>query len=712
MRKKCRIWWPKQIVSREPSSNSVLFGWFVSSSSGSLDVVVAFVSPVMSLPSIQSQLLGDLNHTNASMPSFVQDETMFCPLGLLSADSNGMVPHPTVPLNNEKATSIYRNDSHQNGEDTFEEDRGWCSCNCDAADEALIRSFSLEDCNWVKLVYDSQDNCNGGTHFMPKLHHVHWHGEIICNCDVHVIVYEVPTVGEYHILPSFLSCSEQVLTKSRTPNWLNELYHKQPLTDLDTTIHTINCAAAARSVFYRSASSKRLGYIQMLQPVAFIVASFSALMYIILQLFHWLLGCASHWRICDMPAKVFHTTGRSISIRCCQLLYWPVYLGYESSRSRSCVEYAEKAALHRHSLWTSMIFDILLGNAMGIALLIRAESIRLWIFSVVSGITNSLLRSGCVWLMGVPAGFKLNTELATVLGMISLNTIQIWSTLWFPVGIIFEHILRGLAMLGMVFGITTAAAFIRDVIELAALHVSAVHWTLSLIYSWQIQSIASIWRLFRGQKWNPLRQRLDNYDYTVEQHIVGSLLFTPLLLLLPTTSVFYIFFSFVSAGISVLCLLIEILISAVHATPYLKILLWIVSPRRFPSGIWFKVLSYGNNHSSRLTDSQHIHKDIKSSERLPKTKDASNGFTALVSQLQSNCLTFGEIVLPHYRHAFSGVSSSFFASAARGLFTGQRFPMTLGASFPAKLPWYFISPKEYWHLCYDSIVPRGKDNPK
>ncbi|CAM8892376.1 unnamed protein product [Rhodiola kirilowii] len=549
MRKKCRIWWPKQIVSREPLSNSVLFGWFVSSSSGSLDVVVAFVSPEMSLHSIQSQLL---------------DETMFFPLGLLSADSNGMVlvPHPTVSLYNEKATSIYYNDHYLNGELSFEEDRGWCSCNCDAADEALMQSFSLGDCNWVKLVYDSQDNCNGSTHFMPKLHHVHWDCEIVCYCDVQ-----------------------------------------------DTTIHTINCAAAALSVFYRSVSSKRIG---------------SFIGYWDVLLIGEFVKCQQKSSMRLGEVLVFDAVNSYIG-------QWPVYLGYESSRSRSCVEYTEKAALQRHSLWTSMIFDILLGNAMGFALLIRAESIRLWIFAVVSGITSSLLRSGCVWLMGVPAGFKLNTELATVLGMISLNTIQIWSTLWFPVGIIFEQILRGLAMLGMVFGITTAAAFIRDVIELAALHVSAVHWTVSLIYSWQIQSFASIWRLFRGQKWNPLRQRLDNYDYTVEQHIVGSLLFTPLLLLLPTTSVFYIFFSFVSAGISVLCLLIEILISAVHATPYLKILLWIVSPRRFPSGIWFKVLSCGNNHSSRLTDRQHIHKNIKSSdtERLPKTRDASSGFTAL-----------------------------------------------------------------------------------
>lgn len=146
-----------------------------------------------------------------------------------------------------------------------------------------------------------------------------------------------------------------------------------------------------------------------------------------------------------------------------------------------------------------MTADIILEYAVGLALLIRMESVRLWIFTVVGEITNNLLRSGCVWLMGVPAGFKLNTELATVLGMISLNTILVWSTLWFYASFILYYILLGLALLGMVFGIITIAAFIKDMIELAVFlfHVTALHWGLSLIYAWKLQSIAYLWRLFR-----------------------------------------------------------------------------------------------------------------------------------------------------------------------------------------------------------------------
>lgn len=89
---------------------------------------------------------------------------------------------------------------------------------------------------------------------------------------------------------------------------------------------------------------------------------------------------------------------------------------------------------------------------------------------------------------------------------------------------------------------------------------------------------------------NPLRQRLDSYDYTVDQHVVGSLLFTPVLLLLPTSSAFYIFFALMGTTVSFVCIFIELAISAIHATPYTKVFLWILMPRRFPSGLWVEIV--------------------------------------------------------------------------------------------------------------------------
>ncbi|GMP86603.1 hypothetical protein CsSME_00039319 [Camellia sinensis var. sinensis] len=148
-------------------------------------------------------------------------------------------------------------------------------------------------------------------------------------------------------------------------------------------------------------------------------------------------------------------------------------------------------------MWSSVAIDVLLGYFLGIALFFHAESACLWVSNFADDITNYLLRTGCVWLMGVPAGFKLNTELARVLGMISLNAIQIWSTLWFFVGSLFIHFVEVLAISAVVFGLTTPAALIIDMILLATLHVSTLHWLISHLYSHQIQAITALWRLFR-----------------------------------------------------------------------------------------------------------------------------------------------------------------------------------------------------------------------
>ncbi|KAG6743750.1 hypothetical protein POTOM_052451 [Populus tomentosa] len=160
-------------------------------------------------------------------------------------------------------------------------------------------------------------------------------------------------------------------------------------------------------------------------------------------------------------------------------------------------------------MWSSLAVDLLLGILIGSALLLLAESVCLWILTFANGITNELLCSGCVWLMGVPAGFKLNTELAGVLGVISLNAIQVWPTLWILIDFLFIYFIKGLGLLGILFGATIPAALIIDMASLATLHVSTLHWAISILYSRQIQALAAL-----GRKWNPLRQRLHSFDYT------------------------------------------------------------------------------------------------------------------------------------------------------------------------------------------------------
>lgn len=167
------------------------------------------------------------------------------------------------------------------------------------------------------------------------------------------------------------------------------------------------------------------------------------------------------------------------------------------TRSISCVEDAEKAALQRHSTWSAMAVDLVLGNLIGLSLLFNTGDVYSWVLHFAKEFTNDILRSGCVWLMGVPAGFKLNTELAGVLGMVSLNVIQIWSTLWIFMASFIFYLIRAVAVMGITFGATVSASFVIDVITFATLHVTALHWAITLVYSHQIQALAALWRLFR-----------------------------------------------------------------------------------------------------------------------------------------------------------------------------------------------------------------------
>ncbi|KAJ7976697.1 N-acetylglucosaminyl-phosphatidylinositol biosynthetic protein gpi1 [Quillaja saponaria] len=588
-------------------------------------------------------------------------------------------------------------------------------CGCLKLDGSLAqcRQASIGNSNWVQLIYDSHVQTGGKNIGFPKLHHIHWSGKTLSQCDVDVIIYETPSYGAHHFSMSSLNSYEEVRSSFKKPKWVDELHKKQAIIDLDIIILSINCAAAAKTLFERrvvpKSSSVRFSIVFMSiaftrHMLATFIASLFTLFFIFLQLLHMLFEYGAESWICITSAKVFRNAWVNIQIRCCQILYWPIFLQKNDARSQSCVEYMEKAALYRHSMWATLVVDVLMGNLIGLALLYHAESVCLLVLNFVHDIANMFLRSGCVWLMGVPAGFKLNTELAGVLGMISLNAIQVWSTLWIFGGSIFHYIMKGLAVLGILCGFTIPAALVIDMIAIATLHVSTLHWLISVLYSSQIQALASLWRLFRGQKWNPLRQRLDSFDYTVKQHVVGSLLFTPLLLLLPTTSVFYIFFSIVNTTINLICILIEVTISVIHATPYIKIFLWLVRPRRFPSGIWFEIVCCRSNDNG-YAEFDCADEIISPSTTLPQRKDASREtFHSLVSVLHSNYLSIGQVILPHYKYVFSRVPKSFVSTSAYGILTGRRMPSRLGTVLPSPMPWLSMPYKEYWSLCYDSLA--------
>lgn len=55
-------------------------------------------------------------------------------------------------------------------------------------------------------------------------------------------------------------------------------------------------------------------------------------------------------------------------------------------------------------------------------------------------------------------------------------------------------------------------------LRLLFLGCSPLMWLLSVrLYCLKIYGLSSLWRLFRGKKWNVLRQRVDSCSYDLDQ---------------------------------------------------------------------------------------------------------------------------------------------------------------------------------------------------
>jgi phosphatidylinositol glycan class Q protein len=159
---------------------------------------------------------------------------------------------------------------------------------------------------------------------------------------------------------------------------------------------------------------------------------------------------------------------------------------------------------------------------------------------------NDHLRTAIVWLESFPAGFKLNVPLTRNMGHQLLLLLDHWqSHVLQPVlGSVDRRslIVNGLAMTSLVFGSTTLVALLVDAVQVLTLHLTLIHLFFARVHKFQLYMLSSLWKLFRGKKRNPLRQRTDTMEYDSMQLLVGMLAFTFVLFLFTTILVYHVFF--------------------------------------------------------------------------------------------------------------------------------------------------------------------------
>ncbi|XP_061080754.1 phosphatidylinositol N-acetylglucosaminyltransferase subunit Q [Conger conger] len=300
----------------------------------------------------------------------------------------------------------------------------------------------------------------------------------------------------------------------------------------------------------------------------------------LLSLWTWLCGI----RLLNLQPVRFVSSKLST---CVQLSYRTEHLQTVSSPKKALghAEFMRKA-----NIFVSFFVDVALGLLL-ISWLYQENRISLLANTLVPVADHVAqeLQELLKWLMGAPAGLKINRALDEVLGRFFLYHIHLWISYIHLMSPFIEMILWYVGLCACL-GLTFALSVLSDIVALLTFHIYCFYVYGARLYCLKIYGLSSLWRLFRGKKWNVLRQRVDSCSYDVDQLFIGTLLFTILLFLLPTTALYYLVFTLLRLVVVLFQGLIHLSVDSINSFPLFAMGLRICQPYRLAEGVKFRVL--------------------------------------------------------------------------------------------------------------------------
>ncbi len=167
-----------------------------------------------------------------------------------------------------------------------------------------------------------------------------------------------------------------------------------------------------------------------------------------------------------------------------------------------------------------------------------------------------------------------------------------------PVSVVVQWIVGiSLAVVAAVVGLSGLLDIFADVLAIVNGHLYAASYVLSYAWSGMLRSLLCLWRLFRGLKWNPLRQRVDTCQYDLDELLFGTLLFVLLCFLAPTVFAFHVLFAVFLLPVDALRALLSAFARMFQAFPLHRAYLWITNSSLLPH---YTVYSISSSSSSAL----------------------------------------------------------------------------------------------------------------
>ncbi|KAH0830403.1 N-acetylglucosaminyl transferase component-domain-containing protein [Lanmaoa asiatica] len=242
---------------------------------------------------------------------------------------------------------------------------------------------------------------------------------------------------------------------------------------------------------------------------------------------------------------------------------------------------------HYNSIWI-ILNDLIIGLAFRQFLCQNRDALNAMVADGLESTLAVRIQRVLLWLDSWPAGLKLNTELSRFYSHGFIGLITRWTKL-------LHHSLSLLPAISFVIettsllGMTMTLSLFLDLIGVLTAHLHACYFISSTIYRHVLLLICSLWNLFRGRRYNTLRNRTDPWDYDIDQLLLGTILFTLAAHLFPTILVYYTLFALMRLGVIILYASCETLLAFMNHFPLFALMLRSKDPQRLPGDTYLQV---------------------------------------------------------------------------------------------------------------------------
>ena len=251
---------------------------------------------------------------------------------------------------------------------------------------------------------------------------------------------------------------------------------------------------------------------------------------------------------------------------------------------------------YRQRLWISinshivvLLVDLVLGILAGQALYKYSADIVTMLTDFSVFLQSDILKTAIESYRHSPMGIKLNPLITKKIGYVLKLLLREFSKAISLTSSLHDMMIKVIGCSGAA-GLTVQLSLVIDLTRILTMHIMIIHKISSILFIFQCNLILTLFHLFKGQKVNILRKRVDTCECDRIQLLFGVVLFSMVFFLFPSFAAYFFLFSFTQGLVLLTQVALWSVVVFVRDFPYYSLVTSYYEPLCFTRGLRFRLM--------------------------------------------------------------------------------------------------------------------------